>query len=335
MGYKFKDGYNKDSKHAANTSREIPVFYRPMIIYLCIDIAQNILKYIFVYVYGFQYKIINGLKVWYHLSDNKTNSEPFCMIHGLGIYYGPYMSVIHQLIRKTNNNKYDIIFIEIPWITLSLRHYIPYIFKSYLTMELIPNNIDSFINILQNIEKTILKYPRNNKNISTNNSNNKLDYNWTLYGHSYGTFIVSGIYRYLKEYNNTNLPRLILCDPVSLCLSHPVTVSAVCFKRDIITEILKLFVMNDIMISVCLNRYFHWFEYVLYPNELHKLSNNNKHIFVLSDYDTLVPTKLIKNSVNKLKCNPYIDVISFKSHHAVWLSNHKSVNHVIQSILNK
>ena len=169
--------------------------------------------------------------------------------HGLGLHYFPYFNLIHKLIRRTNNNKYHIIFIEMPWIVLSLKHYIW--FNSYLNLQKTPNNIDSFINILQTIENNILP----NTDIVKITSNNLLKLDWTFVGHSYGTFIVSGIYRYLKENNDINLPRLVLMDPVSLCLSHPVTVGAVCFKRDMLTEILKLFVMNDIMISVCLNRY--------------------------------------------------------------------------------
>ena len=373
----INETYTKDIKFGANTLRDIPLLYKPLIFYILIEVVQYITLFIFKYIYSFQYTYINGIRVWYHLSDksiknnnsnginNKKKSQPFCMFHGLGIYYLPYLLFIHKLIRKTNNKKYDIIFIEVPWIILSLKHYIPFI-NTYLNMNKIPKTINDFISILNTIEIKILsKYY--DTDIQKHSKYNGLKYKWTLYGHSYGTFIISGIYRYLKQYynvENSKLPRLILTDPVSLCLSHPITVNAVCFKRDIITEILKWIVMNDMMISVCLNRYFHWFEYCIYPHELiikrndnincinngivNRVNNSNngnnnnnrnkqlnKHVIILSKYDSLVPVKLINNSINILNLNKSINYTILNGHHATWLVNSKQIDTVLNMIIAK
>merc|ERR1719433_466808 len=58
----------------------------------------------------------------------------------------------------------------------------------------------------------------------------RLALRWTMIGHSYGSFIVSGIYQdIIRDHSRgipdeVKLPRLVLLDPVTLCLSQPTTV---------------------------------------------------------------------------------------------------------------
>ena len=63
-------------------------------------------------------------------------------------------------------------------------------------------------------------------NLSAENESERIkkyEIRYDVIGHSYGTFLASSFYR--DKANQTN--RLVLLDPVCLCLSQPVTVKAV------------------------------------------------------------------------------------------------------------
>ena len=153
------------------------------------------------------------MKVWYKLptnnDDDVTNNKPkpILLMHGIGIYLLPYIPFIKSILAK--NPKQAIICIEIPWITVTATNYLGY-GSSYIKHKL-PSDTTDFVLIMSEMEKMLME----RQNIYHQHINNQLiQLEWTLIGHSYGTFIISGIYKYCKNNENEDviIPRLVLVD---------------------------------------------------------------------------------------------------------------------------
>eukprot|EP01084_Bolivina_argentea_P053176 97625_1 len=338
--HQFIKGHNPNISFVRNTDDNIPISttYRPFIVYLCLFIGQFITDLIFIYILRFKYKYINNLKVWYKIQSHYTNtkiSNPILLMHGLGVHYMPYIPLIYKLLNKSIQN--DIFCIEIPWTAMSIWHFIPQsiwkIFSnnpspSYIDSKL-PANKKDFVEILMHIEDMILTHKYDTVPKYKRNKHNPLQLEWNLIGHSYGSFIVAGIYDYIKHNTrcdiNINLPRLILLDPVTLCLTHPTTVSFLCLSsEDWASYFMQQLAARDLMISCTLNKYFHWFEYNLFPEDL--INDKVEHVVITGSNDKLIPGKLIKKGINgvnqkwKEKGYKKIKHIEFKNmHHAAWL----------------
>merc|ERR1711920_585894 len=104
--------------------------------------------------------------------------------------------------QKSSEN--DIFCVEIPWTVMSIKHFIPLcIWKifcdepcpSYIHSKL-PLSIDGFVEILQECEELISERTESRNHVSRHCV---LEREWTFIGHSYGSFIVSGIYQRIKQ----------------------------------------------------------------------------------------------------------------------------------------
>ena len=363
---KMPKGYNPNISfvHNTNDNRPISVTYRPFIFYIGLLIGQFITDFIFLYILSFKYEYVNGLKVWYKIQSitykykykYKYKSKPILLVHGLGVHYMPYIPMIYKICNKSKRN--DIFCVEIPWTAMSLWHFIPKCIWNLFSNKVSPSYINSklpatkrdFVEILQKMEDKIINLAesdkkRNSSNIYKRRKNNCLRLKWSLIGHSYGSFIVSGIYHYIKHNGSRieneeeiNLPKLILLDPVTMCLSQPTTVSFLVLKSmDWITWSLQHLAAKELMIACTLSKYFHWFEYVIFPEDL--INHQVEHVVITANMDTLIPSHLIKKGIdlvnNKHKEKKYKQIkhISFNNmHHAVWLGFPSFIQKIVNVI---
>ena len=118
-------------------------------------------------------------------------------------------------------------------------------------------------------------------------------------GESYGTFICSAIYQRIKGRNLGVIPRLILVDAPTLCMTDPSAsklqgmVEKVWWKR-----IFQMAVGQEMMIATMGARYFHWHDYCLYPHELVNDGCRRGHIIVSGTKDHLIPFGSIQCGVD-------------------------------------
>ena len=332
----------------------------------------------------------NGEKKYKPQDILKSLHNPLFFVHGLGIGFCTYLYFVDQLLKKMNENakkqqefvskkvtmnrnkKIDdgrsildlendfefnsLFMIEIPWINMSLTHFLPDLQDVWLINRLVkywrsgirnsksfnkssfmlgrdvpPKSKDIYTDILQKIEKIIFNVDE------IYDDQYQLKLNWNLMGHSYGTFIVSSMYRHLclnghsnSNNNRNNNIRLILSDPVSLLLSHPVTVGAVCWNaNNWFDYIFQIVTMRELMISITLTRYMHWYDNVIYTCQLIKSKSKSKfqsstmknNLVVLSNSDKIVPVKEIIKSLKIVNSkDDLIDYVVFQSMgHAMWL----------------
>ena len=329
--HKFQKGYNHKVSFIANTKQgPIKSLYHPLIIYIVLYITQRVSDWYYSFILKFEYKWINGLKVWYKLPRNttKTATKPILLVHGIGIFLLPYIRFIQTILRK--NPDQAIICVEIPWITVTLHNYLSN-GSSYIKHKLPSETVD-YVEIMSELEKLLMQ----RQNMYHENINNQcIQLEWTLIGHSYGSFICSGIYKYLKINSNIS-PRLVLIDPVSLCVSHPTTVSLVGkTSSDWGLWILQLFMFQELQISCTLSRYMHWFEYVLYPDDL--INDKCKHIICIGTNDKVIPFDIINKGITdiNIRCGAQrVKKIIFKNKgHAQWLSSQSCMDEVVNALL--
>eukprot|EP01083_Nonionella_stella_P193324 714132_1 len=351
-GHTFKKGYNPNLSFMQNTSDDRPLSgsttFRPFVFYLVVLLLQYITDLVFIYVLRFEYRFISGLKVWYRIQSTHT-SKPICIVHGLTVaHYIVYIPMIYKICRKSTQN--DVICIEIPWTVMSLWHFIPKRMWNWFSDTPSPSYIDSrspatkqdFVHILQHMEDLILDKSSHTQVLYERTDRNALKLKWTLIGHSYGSFIVSGIYDYIKGGHTRcidkeiNLPRMILLDPVTLCLTKATTVSFLCEKaHDWPTYLLQQIAPRELMIACTLRKYFHWYEYNIFPEDL--INAQVEHVVVTATSDTLIPNKLITKGIElvneKHKGYSSINHISFEGMmHAVWLASPSMVQRVIDVV---
>eukprot|EP00484_Ammonia_sp_Unknown_P011296 CAMPEP_0197077196 /NCGR_PEP_ID=MMETSP1384-20130603/212499_1 /TAXON_ID=29189 /ORGANISM="Ammonia sp." /LENGTH=435 /DNA_ID=CAMNT_0042516057 /DNA_START=589 /DNA_END=1896 /DNA_ORIENTATION=+ len=355
--HKIPTGHNPNLSFVHNTDddRAVPLTYRPLLFYVCLWIGQMVTDAVFLYMLRFRYVHVNGLRVWYKIQSaakQSAESKPILLIHGLGVHYMPYIPLISKLCRKSA--EHDVFCIEIPWTAMSIWHFVPQSVWSIFSNSPSPSYIDSklpaskrdFVEILQKMEDLILAQSgKPTRGLCERNEHNPLRFKWTLMGHSYGSFIVSGIYHYI-EHNSSrnvdksvNLPRLILLDPVTMCLSQPTTVSFLALKApDWTTWFLQHLVAKELMIATTLNKYFHWFEYVIFPEDM--MNDQVEHCVFTSAKDTLIPSELIAkgiDGVNERRSeNPgckQIHHVEFKHmYHAVWMGVPSCIQKIVDAV---
>lgn len=334
-GHKFQKGYNHKVKYmSAEPDAPIKSIYHPFIIYIVLFLTQKFSDFYYYFILKFEYQWINGLKVWYKLPTKNNNVEnepkpkPLLIMHGIGIYLLPYIRFIETILAKNPNQA--IICIEIPWITVTASNYLGY-GSSYIGHKLPCESID-FVLIMSELEMMLME----RQNIYHQHINNQmLQLEWTLCGHSYGSFIVSAIYKYCKNNENENvIPRLILIDPVSLCTSHPTTTALFAKPAsDWQTYALQLFAVQELQISCTLSRYLAWFKFVLYPDDL--IHDNCNHIVCIGSKDKVIPFDIINQGINKVnnECgHDQIERIVFEKGHAEWLSSQHCINQIVNKL---
>ena len=314
---KIPSGYNPNVSFVHNTSDKRPIrtTYRSVIFYIALLIGQKITNLVFLYVLKLDYVYINGLKIWYKI-QSKPRSKPIVLIHGLGVHYMPYIPLIRRMCNKSSEN--DVFCIEIPWTVMSIKNFIPS-GSSYINSKL-PLPIDGFVEILERLDDMI--------------GHRTTKKEWTLIGHSYGTFIVSGMYQNIKRRATRNTPRLILIDPVTFCLSHPVTVNFLELPADDWTcFILQHLAVRELMIACTLCKYMHWFEYALYPADL--MHDQVQHVVVSSCADPIVPNVVIEHGILSLgeEVKEKIKHIKLENTmHAAWMFKGDCLKRIVEEI---
>eukprot|EP01084_Bolivina_argentea_P032781 60687_1 len=350
--HSFKKGYNPHISFVRNSNdaQALSTTHRPFIFYFVLLLAQWMTDAVFIYILRFEYKIINGLKVWYKIQSDDKQSKPILLVHGLGVHYMPYIPFIYKLMQKSTQN--DVICIEIPWTVMSIWHFIPKRMWNWFSDTPSPSYIDSrlpatkqdFVHILQHMEDLILNKSSRTQVLYERTDRNALKLKWTLIGHSYGSFIVSGIYDYIKGGHTRcidkeiNLPRLVLMDPVTLCLTQATTVSFVALTaKDWPTYLMQHLASRELMIGCTLTKYFHWFEYAMFPDDL--INAQVEHVVATATSDTLIPNKLITKGIEQVnekrnsKGYQKIHQILFENmHHAVWLLSMSRMQRIVDAI---
>jgi len=352
----LRKGLNPNISFVHNTDDAVPLSttYRPFLFYLFLWIGQQITDLI-LYSLRFEYRYVNGLRVWYKVQSKNDGKEstPIMSVHGLGVHFMPYIPMIYKLITKSSRN--DMVCIEIPWTAMSIWHFIPdslwRLFSnepspSYITSKR-PLEISDFIGILQEMERVILDENEFNEfNDSSNGLSalSPLTLRWTLIGHSYGSFIVSGIYHEITRDHSrgipdeVRLPRLVLLDPVTLCLTQPTTVSFLMLDANgWATWMMQHLASKELMIACTLRKYFHWFEVNLYPEDL--INEQVEHIVVTAKLDSLVPGQLIRKGIegvnvkNEQEGHRVIHHLDLGDlHHALWLLSPSCIQRIVDAI---
>eukprot|EP01084_Bolivina_argentea_P201584 344558_1 len=327
INYTFEKGYNPNIKPMSNTVPGQPIksFYHPFLMYFYIWLfPKQFANFVFTYYLKFNHKYIKGLKVWYKLnkSMNIKDMEPILMFGGVSAANPMQcISFMDELMKRYKGNK-NLFVIEVPWSEISIIHFIPY--KGYVINNL-PLSSEEMTNILFELEYMIL-----------NKSYNKLQLQWSCVGESYGTLMCSVIYQRIKDKELGIIPRLILVDAPTLCMTDPKAgrLGGV-VEKDWRKYLFQICVAQEMMISVLMSRYSHWFEYCLYPHDFINDGCNKSHIIVSGTKDHLIPFETIKMGVeeaNKLKNENEKEikhVIMEGVPHGVWLVHKKYQNDVI------
>lgn len=255
----------------------------------------------------------------------------------------PYIPMICKLLSKSSKN--DVVCVEIPWTAMSIWHFVPNsLWKcfsneagpSYITSRL-PAQTSDFMHILNEMEHAILGRDRSC-------CSGPLSLQWTLMGHSYGTFIVSAIYHEITREHSRGipddvvLPRLVLMDPVTLCLTQPTTVSFLMLDGgDRSTRFMRHLAARELMLACTLRRYFHWFEVSLYPEDL--INQQVEHVIVSGCGDALIPGQLIQRGIEGVNAKNeegghrrihHVDLENM--HHAVWLLSPHNIQRIVDAI---
>ena len=104
----LKRGSNPNISFIRNTNDAEPLAttYRPFLFYVFLWIGQQITDLLFLYILRFEYRYINGLRVWYKV-QNKENMEstPIMLVHGLGVHFMPYIPMIYKFSNIKKNSK--------------------------------------------------------------------------------------------------------------------------------------------------------------------------------------------------------------------------------------
>eukprot|EP01084_Bolivina_argentea_P308178 532807_1 len=329
INYKFEEGFNPNVKSAKYPVNPITTFYHPLLFYLCIYIGKIQANFIFSYYLKFSSKYINGLKVWYKLNKTKTTDidklESILIFGGVGAA-NPAQSIlfVNRLLKRYNNK--NIFVIEIPWSEMKINHFIP--FCGYINNN-IALSMDEITDILFQIEDMVLVHN------DVTNDEKILKLQWNLLGQSFGSFMCSCIYQNIKDKHMGVIPRLILIDAPTLCMTDPVLTKLI-NKSDIDWKryLFQIFVGQELMVATMGAKYFHWFEYCLFPHDLVNDGCYKSHIIVSGTKDHLIPFKTIKKGVeeaNKLCENDkeIKHIIMDGVLHGAWISHKKYQNDVI------
>lgn len=341
----FENGFNPNIEFYSSGRDDEKVIssYYPLIVFIIFGIVHRSFNLVLQYYFHLEYEYFHGLKIWHNLNRNRTQNkkllkmEPILIIHGLAVRFSCWFLFLRKLFHKfeDRNQCKDVFLMEIPWATISLRNYFPDCssffelfglhlhFQSFLDSK-VPNTAKDMTAILFDLERRMIA-----------KNGNKCDFQWTFIGHSYGTACCSSIYQTMKnmiklanDANKSirmNIPRLILIDPITLCMSEPKSIAVVTVRKQ---ENEARFAFKELMASTLLRRYFHWGECVLFPHQM--MNDEKEHIIVCGDVDGLVPSHVVQTSigiVNKLiaknKNGKKIEYIEMKglSHGRFMLSN--------------
>jgi len=347
----FPRGLNPNLRFVHNTDDAVPLSttYRPFMFYLCLWIAQWVTDLIFVYWLRFEYRIVHGLRVWFKVQSHAESeaSSPILLVHGLGVHFMPYIPMISKLLSKSSRN--DLVCVEIPWTAMSIWHFVPEsLWKwcrdgpapSYITSRL-PVEASDFMDILDEMERVILGRPSRAR-LQANGHG--LALRWTLMGHSYGTFIASSIYHEITRDltrgipDEVRLPRLVLMDPVTMCLTQPTTVSFLMLDAaDWNTFLMQHLAAKELMIACTLRKYFHWFRVNLYPEDL--INEQVEHVVVTAQRDTLIPARLIERGIEAVNCKNKEEghrrihhVNLGDMYHAAWLLSPSAIQKIVDAV---
>eukprot|EP01084_Bolivina_argentea_P178992 309326_1 len=304
LNHKFEPGYNKNIQTISCTTQihKIPIIFHPLTMYLSIAITKQIVHIIFGYYFKFKYKYIRGLKVWYRLNDANDlsnietieNMEPILLFGGVGAANPmQWIVFINKLIGRFQWNK-CLFIIEIPWSEMSIQHFIPN--SGYLKHNL-PLTMKELTDIVFDLEYIILKH---NTIGIMNYSIEKMNLQWTLIGESFGTFMCSAIYQRIKELKLGIIPRLILIDAPTLCMSDPSANRLQGIVENDLEKILfQMVVGKEIMIATMGARYFHWMEYCIFPHQLVNDGCQRQHIVISGTKDHVIPFNTIKIGIQE------------------------------------
>ena len=147
---------------------------------------------------------------------------------------------------------------------------------------------------------------------------------------------------YLQIEDPDKKPRLILVDPACFCLSHPSTVTAFVTDIDKVVDndtfkpdrfYFRTLLAKELMISCNLRRYFHWYELVLYPEEI---IDNKKHTVVTAEKDNFVPIGLIEKGIKNVNENTENDITiihdTIDAGHGEWIWYQDYIKKVVDAL---
>lgn len=307
MNHKFPDGFNHRIKDRFNTKQPVQSTHRSLAFYAAISSVQMATNLALKYYFGFKLDHINGLKVWSKSIPNASKSiadrehnesanrkRALMFLHGIGIGIGPYCLFLRELLSENaRSHSLDMLcLVEIPNVTVDIAHLLPWPLSSasYITSK-VPAATSDYIQVLHEMERRM----------NSNEANDLREgMEWTLLGHSYGSMIASSMYCQIA--NPQQRPRLVLVDPACFCLSHPSAVAAFVTDIDRVADNddampalnARKVLAKELMISCNLRRYFHWYDVVLYPEDM---VDGKTHCVVTSDKDNFVPVQLIEKGI--------------------------------------
>jgi len=229
-GLKKEEGINLSLIHANYSLVPIKHIYHPLIIYIIFWCYVKLGHLMCLHNKGFVYCKTNyNMTYWYR--KGSENISPLFIFHGINSLG---WSLYSQLIEALGSNR-TIILINYDAIkpcTLNIKVIDPYTLNK---------------NIIDIIEK--YKF-------------NKI----SLFGHSWGTFIVGWIIKQIPEY----ILNITLIDPVALTINFPDTAYTMFYKpsKTITDYLLRYFLTYDITISYNIQRHFEWHNAVIYLEDI-------------------------------------------------------------------
>ena len=303
LNHKFPPGNNSKLVNMSNIAEnpKLVTTYHPLTMYLFIHLGpKQLSNFIFHYIFGFEVQWIRGLKIWSKMTTNKldiNHFEPIIYFGGVSAGNpGQALLLMFKLQRKWGNTR-NLFVVELPWSEMSIHHFIPFSNQNYVTNK-VALSMDEMTDILIHIEQRMLHRNGIVDDLHSLGIYRRLKCQWNLMGESYGSCMCSAIYQRIKTRNLGVIPRLILIDSPALCMTDPSAsklmgmIERVWWKR-----IFQMAVGEEMMIATMGARYFHWYEYCLYPHELVNDGCRMGHIIVSGTKDHLIPFGSIQHGV--------------------------------------
>ncbi|KAH9076162.1 hypothetical protein Ae201684P_012650 [Aphanomyces euteiches] len=215
---------------------------RPLLVYL-LTFTLDFIGGIALNLLGFEVRDVGyGLTYWHRgpVAPARETAEPMVFVHGIGSGLVSYIHLIYRL-ATTHKNR-QLFFLELPHVSMQLCDHVP-------TKE----------ETLSAVQAMFAEH-----NITTG-------VHWM--GHSLGSSIVSWVVQDKPEL----VSHVTLVDPVVLLLWKADIVFNIMYREpsNAVQVLMWYFVTHEIHIAHMMRRHFHWYESVLFPEDLPRHPETN------------------------------------------------------------
>ncbi len=239
VDWKFEEGMNKRITSARLTLDPVFATQRPFFFYVTIWLVNTICHLFLYFILGFRLEpehCSDGQSIYRRIgtgtmSTGKRRRLPVFVIHGLGIGYTHYLSVLARLPRDV-----DVYLLEWPHVCMQLTTKVP---KMEETIRIVNSVLEAHGHEAA-----------------------------CFLAHSLGTTVVSWMLH--DEVGKNKVAATVLLDPVTFLLCDPTVATNVVYKppSNTIDFLMHFFIARELFISNALSRHFNWSHNIMFVEEL-------------------------------------------------------------------